>query len=59
MNFSHAVSPYNMPELYLYYGYPLCLLSMFLLSLGVLALLWWKGWLGALSPLHRHHPPNN
>lgn len=38
MNFDHEVSPWNMPELYAYYGYPLCLLFM----AGVFfSFLWW------------------
>lgn len=49
MNFRHEVSPYNMPELSCYWGYPLCLTCMTLVASAVVGLLWWKGWLGVLS----------
>ncbi len=49
MNFNTNVSPYNMPELKWYYGYPMALLLMLVTSLAVLAFLWWRGWLGAIS----------
>lgn len=49
MNFNPAVSPYNMPELKWYYGYPMALLLMLVTSLAVLAFLWWRGWLGAMA----------
>jgi magnesium transporter len=52
MNFSHKVSPYNMPETYWYYGYPLVLALMLIVALSVVGLLWWKGWLGALTSNH-------
>jgi magnesium transporter len=55
MNFNTAVSPYNMPELNWYYGYPLILITMAVTSTLVLMFLWWKGWLGALS----HRISNN
>jgi magnesium transporter len=45
MNFDPAVSPYNMPELRWYYGYPYALalmLTTLSLSLGYYA---WRGWL--------------
>lgn len=45
MNFSTDKSPFNMPELNWYFGYPLALLFMFLFSGGVLLYLKWKGWL--------------
>jgi len=40
MNFDHEMSPWNMPELYMYYGYPLCLLFMFCFFAGML--LWFR-----------------
>lgn len=47
MNFNHAQSPWNMPELDWYWGYPFVMLLMF----GVAgSLLWYfvrKGWLGS------------
>ncbi|QYY34775.1 magnesium/cobalt transporter CorA [Ruficoccus sp. ZRK36] len=38
MNFDHEISPWNMPELYSYYGYPLCMLFM---AGFFVAMLWW------------------
>ena len=49
MNFNTEISPYNMPELNWFFGYPFALGLMLLLTLGVIGLLWYKGWLGALS----------
>jgi len=49
MNFNTEVSRYNMPELNWYYGYPMALILMLAVSLGVVGLLWYKGWLGALG----------
>ncbi len=49
MNFNPAISPYNMPELNWYFGYPLVLITMLLASLAVVVFLWWKGWLGAMG----------
>ncbi|MEN9229955.1 MAG: magnesium/cobalt transporter CorA [Thermostichus sp. DG02_5_bins_236] len=44
MNFNPERSPFNMPELDAYWGYPLCLLSM--VCLGGLQIFWFwrKGW---------------
>jgi magnesium transporter len=46
MNFDPGVSPYNMPELQWYYGYPYALLVMVAMALGMLAYFWGKGWIG-------------
>lgn len=46
MNFDIEASPWNMPELYTYWGYPAVMLMMLFLSL---AMLWYfrrKGWIG-------------
>jgi len=56
MNFRGDLSAYNMPELKWYYGYPYALLSMFLVSLAVVAMLYWKGWLSALAPGKKVQP---
>ncbi len=58
MNFKPEVSPWNMPELKSYYGYPICLAVMFSMSSMVLVLLWWRGWLGALSPVRNRTEVN-
>ncbi len=46
MNFDTRVSPYNMPELEWYYGYPLCLALMVLTIVGFLSFFIYKGWIG-------------
>lgn len=45
MNFDPNVSPWNMPELAMYYGYPISLATMFVLSLGMIYFFRRKGWL--------------
>ncbi|MBZ9678060.1 magnesium/cobalt transporter CorA [Mesorhizobium sp. ES1-1] len=45
MNFDPASSPWNMPELKAYYGYPLSLLFMALVALALIAFFKWKKWL--------------
>lgn len=55
MNFNTEISKYNMPELNWYLGYPFALVLMLIVSLAVVALLWYKGWLGALSRGRSEH----
>jgi len=50
MNFNTGVSPWNMPELGWRYGYPVCLLAMLVIALGLLAWFRHKGWLGSRRP---------
>jgi magnesium transporter len=45
MNFNTEKSPYNMPELNWYWGYPLCLAVMGAIALGLLFFFWRRGWL--------------
>ena len=45
MNFNTKASPWNMPELQWYWGYPLCLALMLAIALGLLAYFWRLGWL--------------
>lgn len=45
MNFNTATSPYNMPELNWYYGYPFVMGGMFVLTLGMLYFFRRKGWI--------------
>jgi magnesium transporter len=45
MNFDPAASPWNMPELLSYYGYPIALGSMVLVALLMLLFFRWKKWL--------------
>lgn len=50
MNFNTEVSPWNMPELNAYWGYPLCLAMMGACTLVLLWFFWKKGWLGGNTP---------
>jgi magnesium transporter len=45
MNFDHNVSPWNMPELRWYYGYPISLIFMFVVALGMVFFFYRRGWL--------------
>ncbi|MGE0754688.1 MAG: magnesium/cobalt transporter CorA [Alphaproteobacteria bacterium] len=47
MNFNHADSPYNMPELHWRFGYPFVLALMASVALGMLVFFRRRGWLGA------------
>ena len=44
MNFSHADSPWAMPELHLYYGYPIVLSVMIIIATGMILYFKRKGW---------------
>ena len=46
MNFDPDTSPWNMPELRWYWGYPFSLLLMSIATAGTLAYFWRKGWIG-------------
>ena len=46
MNFDTDKSPWNMPELHWYLGYPFALVLMGASAVGLLSFLWRKGWLG-------------
>jgi magnesium transporter len=50
MNFSPDHSPWNMPELRWYFGYPLALVLMALVTAGMLWYFKCKGWLGSAMP---------
>lgn len=45
MNFSPDASPWNMPELHAYYGYPAALLFMLMVAVGMYVYFKWKKWL--------------
>jgi len=51
MNFDAHTSPWNMPELEWYWGYPLILLLMLAVAGALLGYFWRKGWLGARPDL--------
>lgn len=44
MNFNTEKSPYNMPELNWYLGYPLCLAAMGTIATFLVVLFWRRGW---------------
>lgn len=46
MNFDPNASPWNMPELGWYWGYPLALTIMLSVGLGMLVFFWRRGWIG-------------
>ncbi|MCP4327153.1 MAG: hypothetical protein GY791_01785 [Alphaproteobacteria bacterium] len=45
MNFDPAVSPWNMPELGWYFGYPFALAVMAVIGCGLLFYFWRRGWI--------------
>lgn len=45
MNFDPEASPWNMPELNWYYGYPITMLFMLMVALGMLAFFKRRGWI--------------
>jgi magnesium transporter len=45
MNFDPDASPWNMPELLSYYGYPIALISMVAVAIGMAIFFRWKKWL--------------
>jgi magnesium transporter len=54
MNFDTRVSPWNMPELEWYYGYPFSLALMFALTCGMCVFFWRRGWLGGNRETSEH-----
>lgn len=49
MNFNTEISPWNMPELNWYWGYPFCLGMMLAIALMLVVYFWRKGWLNNIS----------
>lgn len=49
MNFNPEVSPWNMPELNWYWGYPACWAVMLTLAGGLIYYFWRKGWFNSVS----------
>lgn len=49
MNFNTEVSPWNMPELGYYWGYPLCLAAMMIIAIGLIIFFWRQGWFDRVS----------
>ncbi|UJB69715.1 magnesium/cobalt transporter CorA [Acaryochloris sp. 'Moss Beach'] len=50
MNFNPQVSPFNMPELSWYWGYPAVIATMLLISGSLSYLFWRRGWFSKVSP---------
>jgi magnesium transporter len=53
MNFNPDVSPFNMPELNWYFGYPLIWLIMLMVGSAMIFFFWRKGWFSNLNELKR------
>ncbi len=51
MNFNTETSPWNMPELNWYWGYPLCLAVMIATAAGLVVFFWRRGWFEDYSTL--------
>lgn len=51
MNFNPDASPWNMPELNWYWGYPFCLGVMFAIALFLIIYFWRRGWLKNTSAI--------
>ncbi|MBX3411927.1 MAG: magnesium/cobalt transporter CorA [Pirellulales bacterium] len=56
MNFNTKTSPWNMPELEWYYGYPLVWLTMIVVVVGQFIFFVRKGWIGSSLPPEKHAP---
>jgi len=57
MNFNPSASPWNMPELNWFWGYPLSLLLMAVVAFGQLIFFRRRGWLGAPKSLKKGGDP--
>jgi magnesium transporter len=53
MNFDTEVSPWNMPELKWYWGYPFSLAVMALVAFTQLVFFWRRGWIGSAKFIER------
>ncbi|MCL6433383.1 MAG: magnesium/cobalt transporter CorA [Leptolyngbyaceae cyanobacterium HOT.MB2.61] len=51
MNFNSEKSPFNMPELNWYWGYPICLAIMFVVAIFLISFFWRRGWFENLSTM--------
>lgn len=51
MNFNTEVSPWNMPELNWYWGYPACLAGMAAIAAGLVFFFWKRGWFENFSKI--------
>ena len=53
MNFNTEKSPWNMPELNWYWGYPACLVSMGAIAAGLVFFFWRRGWFENFSTIEK------
>ncbi|MCV3213468.1 magnesium/cobalt transporter CorA [Plectonema radiosum NIES-515] len=53
MNFDTEKSPWNMPELQWYWGYPLCLAVMGTIAGGLIFVFWQRGWFENFSKINQ------
>lgn len=53
MNFNTEKSPWNMPELNWYWGYPACLALMAAIALGLVFFFWRRGWFENFSSINK------
>ncbi|WP_413163722.1 magnesium/cobalt transporter CorA [Capilliphycus salinus ALCB114379] len=51
MNFNPEASPWNMPELNWYWGYPVCLAVMLAIGVSLFVFFWKRGWFEDFSEL--------
>jgi magnesium transporter len=51
MNFNTEKSPFNMPELNWYWGYPFCLALMVAIASGLVYFFWRRGWFKNFSSI--------
>lgn len=51
MNFDHEKSPWNMPELHWYWGYPACWALMIAIASGLVYFFWRRGWFSNFSTI--------
>lgn len=51
MNFNPEISPWNMPEINWYWGYPACWLVMIVIAAGLVYFFWRRGWFENFSTI--------
>ena len=59
MNFDPSKSPFNMPELDWYWGYPACWAIMLTTALGLIYFFWRRGWFENLSTVAAKDAPSS
>ncbi len=55
MNFNPEASPWNMPELNWYWGYPFFWVMMGIISTSMIYFFWKKGWFSNITPPNQRH----